>query len=118
MTAEGASSYYPTYVKEVSQYVYFGDHVAASHNPSTAGAGLAAGTAATAGSSGDKLQLFGVVNTSLAGGTDDYAYTTAEFSTGLQEFNDTETVDVDFILMGGSMASESDSKLKAAANSL
>ena len=114
-TAEGASSYYPTYVKEVSQYVYFGDHVAASHNPSTAGAGLVAGTAATAGSSGDKLQLFGVVNTSLAGGTDDYAYTTAEFSTGLQEFNDTETVDVDFILMGGSMSSESDSKLKAAA---
>ena len=114
-TSEGASSYYPTYVKEVSNYVYFGSHVAAAHNPSTSGAGLAAGSAATAGSSGDKLQLFGVVNTSLAGGTDDYAYTTAEFSTGLQEFNDTETVDVDFILMGGSMGTEADSKLKAAA---
>ena len=61
------------------------------------------------------MQLFGVVNTALASGTDDYAYTTAEFSTGLQEFNDTETVDVDFILMGGSMGTEADSKLKAAA---
>jgi len=114
-TSEGASSYYPTYVKEVSNYVYFGDHVTAAHNPTTSGAGLAAGTAASAGTSGQKLQLFGVVNTSLASGTDDYAYTTAEFSTGLQEFNDTETVDVDFILMGGSMATEADSKLKAAA---
>tara|TARA_B100001175_G_scaffold315178_1_gene326183 strand:+ start:801 stop:3242 length:2442 start_codon:yes stop_codon:yes gene_type:complete len=114
-TSEGASSYYPTYVKEVSNYVFFGDHVTAAHNPTTAGAGLAAGTAASAGTSGQKLQLFGVVNTSLASGTDDYAYTTAEFSTGLQEFNDTETVDVDFILMGGSMATEADSKLKASA---
>ena len=114
-TSEGASSYYPTYVKEVSNYVYFGDHVTAAHNPSTSGAGLAAGTAGSAGTSGDKMQLFGVVNTALASGTDDYAYTTAEFSTGLQEFNDTETVDVDFILMGGSMGTEADSKLKAAA---
>tara|TARA_B100000287_G_scaffold33159_1_gene30779 strand:- start:4765 stop:7203 length:2439 start_codon:yes stop_codon:yes gene_type:complete len=113
-STEGATAYYPTIVKEVSNYVYFGSHVTAAHNPSTAGAGLAAGTAASAASSGDKCQLFGTVQTVLAGGTDDYAYTPAEFTTGMELFNDTETVDVDFILMGGSMSTEADTKLKAA----
>ncbi len=115
VSAEGASAYYPTIIKEASNYVYFGSHNTAAHNPTSAGAGLAAGTAGSAGTSGQKLQLFGVVQTSLTGGTDDYAYTVAEFSTGLDLFADKETVDVDFILMGGSMSTESDTKLKAAA---
>ena len=115
VSAEGASAYYPTIVKEASNYIYFGSHNTASHNPTTGGAGTAAGTAGSAGSSGDKMQLFGTVQTSLTGGTDDYAYTVAEFTTGLELFNDKETVDVDFILMGGSMSTESDTKLKAAA---
>ena len=115
VSAEGASAYYPTIVKEASNFVYFGSHNTAAHNPTSAGAGLAAGTAGSAGTSGQKLQLFGVVQTSLTGGTDDYAYTVAEFSTGLDLFADKETVDVDFILMGGSMSTESDTKLKAAA---
>ena len=115
VSAEGASAYYPTIVKEASNYIYFGSHNTAAHNPTTAGAGLAVGTAGSAGSSGDKLQLFGVVQTSLTSGTDDYSYTVGEYTTGLELFNDKETVDVDFILMGGSMSTEADSKLKAAA---
>ena len=115
VSAEGASAYYPTIVKEASNYIYFGSHNTAAHNPTTAGAGLAAGTAGSAGTSGQKLQLFGVVQTSLTSGTDDYAYTVGEYTTGLELFNDKETVDVDFILMGGSMSTEADTKLKAAA---
>ena len=117
VSAEGASAYYPTIVKEVSNYVYFGSHVASAdtHYPTTAGAGLAIGSAATAGTSGQKLAVIGVFSTSLAGGTDDYTYTVAEFTTGLELFHDKETVDVDYILMGGSMSTEADTKLKAAA---
>ena len=115
VSAEGASAYYPTIVKEASQYIYFGSHNNAPHYPTTAGAGVAAGTAATAANSGDKAALFGTIQTALTGGTDDYAYTVSEFQTGLELFNDKETVDVDYILMGGSMATEADTKLKAAA---
>ena len=114
VSTEGASAYYPTIVKEVSNYVYFGSHVTAAHNPSSGGVGLAVGTAASAAASGSKMQLFGTVQTVLAGGTDDYTYTPAEFTTGIELFNDTETVDVDYILMGGSMSTEADTKLKAA----
>ena len=117
VSAEGASAYYPTIVKEASNFVYFGSHIASgsTHYPTTAGAGLAIGTAATAGTSGQKMAVIGVYQVSLTGGTDDYAYTVAEFSEGLELFNDKETVDVDYILMGGSMSTESDTKLKAAA---
>ena len=44
VSAEGASAYYPTIVKEASNYVYFGSHNTAAHNPTTGGAGVAAGT--------------------------------------------------------------------------
>jgi hypothetical protein len=111
--SEGTSAYYPTAVKLASQYVYFGSHVTAAHNPSSAGSGLAAGVAAASQTSGSKLQLLGTVLTTLTGGTDDYDYTTGEFSVGMDLFHDTETVDIDFILMGGSMTDENDTKLKA-----
>lgn len=111
--SEGTSAYYPTYTKVTSQYIYFGSHVTAAHNPTSAGPGVALGTVGAAHASGSKLQLIGVVKTTLAGGTDDYAYTPGEFSTSMDLFHDTETVDVDFILMGGSMSNENDTKQKA-----
>jgi len=111
--SEGSSSYYPTSVKLASEYVYFGSHNTAAHNPSSAGAGFAPGVAGSAQTSGAKAQLFGVVKTTLTGGTDDYAYTPAEFGTGMTLFHDTETVDIDFILMGGSLTDEADTKVKA-----
>jgi len=115
VSAEGASAYYPTIVKETSNYVYFGSHNTAAHRPqSAAGTPLQVGTAGSAAASGQKLLLFGTIQTSLAGGTDDYAYTVGEYQSGLELFNDKETVGVDYILMGGSMSTEADTKLKAA----
>ena len=117
ISAEGASAYYPTIVKEVSNYVYFGSHIASAdtHYPKTTSSGLQIGTAAAGAPSGKKVALIGTFQTSLSGGTDDYAYTVGEYTTALELFNDKETVDVDYILMGGSMSTESDTKLKAAA---
>ena len=48
----------------------------------------------------------------LSGGTDDYAYTTGEISAAYTLFQDTEETSPDFVLMGGSMGSEADTKLK------
>ena len=51
--------------------------------------------------------------TDLSGGTDDYAYTAGEAVAAYEFFSDTENTEVDFVLMGGSMASESDTLTKA-----
>lgn len=112
-TSEGASAYYPTFVKETSQYIYFGSHVTAAHNPLTSGPGAAIGVAASAQSSDTRMQLIGSVLTELTGGTDDYTYTPGEFQSALSLFNDKETVNIDFALMGGSMATETDTLAKA-----
>ena len=115
VSAEGASAYYPTIVKEASNYIYFGSHNTAAHRPQSAAMSpLQVGTAGAGAASGKKMLLFGTVQTSLASGTDDYAYTVGEYQSGLELFNDKETVGVDYILMGGSMSTEADTKLKAA----
>jgi phage tail sheath protein FI len=49
----------------------------------------------------------------LENGADDYLYTTGEFQGAMDLFLDTEETDIDFVLMGGSMASETDTKAKA-----
>jgi hypothetical protein len=49
----------------------------------------------------------------LGNGADDYLYTTGEFQGAMDLFLDTEETDIDFVLMGGSMASETDTKAKA-----
>ena len=46
-------------------------------------------------------------------GADDYAYSTAEIEAAFDNFGDTETVDINFILMGGSLGTETDTKTKA-----
>ena len=43
---------------------------------------------------------FNVSNTSLSGGTDDYAATNAEIATAYEKFNDTENVDISLLLCG------------------
>ena len=54
----------------------------------------------------DKLLIiqltFNVSNTSLSGGTDDYAATNAEIATAYEKFNDTENVDISLLLCGPS----------------
>ena len=62
---------------------------------------------------GGALARSGVYNAQLNHGSDDYAYDTSEFGAGMDLFADTEETDIDFVLMGGSMASETDTKAKA-----
>lgn len=110
-STEGAASYYSDIINTQSRYIFNGTAPASIYNPSTAGAGEALDQSSSAVTG--KFQLIGKLETSIFGGTDDYAYTPAEIEDAYDEFGDTETVSVDFILMGGSMSTETDTKAKA-----
>ena len=77
------------------KYVFWADHI------STISDGVAK-TSTCDNTVGD-AQV--VSNTSLASGTDDMAITNAEFATGYDFFNDTESVDISLLLCGPSQTS-------------
>ena len=112
---EGGSAYYVDQLELLSDFIYAGSAVTQAHAPSTTQAGTAWGSASP--SSGTMwMKLSGVVKTTLTGGTDDYDYTNGEFESGLDLFNDKESTNIDFILMGGGIPSgtEANAKTKAA----
>jgi hypothetical protein len=122
VTPEGASNYWRDVVNFESAYLYSASEVVTSLQATgNAWGGTAASYAATSSAPEYmKLQLPTGSNgafdgTLLAGGTDDYAYTAGEIQTAYNEFLDTEASEIDFVLMGGSMASEADTKTKAGA---
>ena len=113
-TPEGASSYWKDAVNETSSYIY-GSALAANQqttlgeNPGSA----VASYGATSGSPKKFAAILATAGGSLSGGTDDYAYTSGEVASAYDEFLDTEQTTVDFVLMGGSMGNETDTKAKA-----
>ena len=114
---EGASTYWKDYVNEYSQYVYAGAALA-SAEITTAGedpGATAASYGATAAAPLKLARILGTAGGSLSGGSDDYAYTAGEIQAAYTEFQDTEATLIDFVLMGGSMGSEADTKTKAGA---
>ena len=112
-SAENAANYFKDLINEQSSTIFNGTAPAAAWNPSSAGSGASIGVASDTLSSGTAFQLVGKLETSLSGGVDDYAYTASEIETAFDEFADEELVDINFILMGGSLATESDTKAKA-----
>ena len=117
---EGASIYWRTVVNENSKYIYSGGEV--TTNLSTTGNAWGA-TAASYGATSalpEKMKLIiddaddtSFDGTLLAGGANGSAYSTGEIQTGYNLFIDTEESEIDFVLMGGSMTSESDTRTKA-----
>ena len=110
---EGGSLYYKDIVNNESQYIFHGASFGNTIEPVSAGGGKTIGVASTTLASGDKFVLLADHLESLSGGTDDYAYTAGEVNGGYDLFQDTEETEVDFVLMGGSMGSESDTISKA-----
>ena len=116
-TPEGASSYWKDYVNEYSRYVYAGAALSASE-VTTAGEDPGATAASYGATSGSPLALARILPTAggaLSGGADDYAYTSGEIQAAYDEFLDTEQTTVDFVLMGGDAANETDTIAKAQA---
>ena len=110
---EGASIYYKEVINNESSYIFHGAAPTVTQQPSTAGGGVAWGQASSALSSGNAFLLAMSLETSLSGGADDYAYSSGEIGAAYDLFADTETVDVNFVLMGGSMATETETVAKA-----
>jgi len=112
-STEGASIYYKDIVNTESEYIFHGAALTGLVEPTQGGGGEAWGQAAAALSSGDKFLLAAVNTSALTGGTDDYAYTAGEVAAAYDLFADTEETEIDFLLMGGSMAQEADTLTKA-----
>ena len=114
-TPEGASSYWKDYVNEFSGYIYAGSALTSAEftTPGEDPGAAAASYGATAAAPLALAYIASTAGGALSGGSDDYAYTAGEIGSAYDEFLDTEQTSVDFVLMGGSMASESDSIAKA-----
>ena len=112
-STEGASIYYKDIVNTESEYIFHGAALTGLVEPTQGGGGEAWGQAASELSSGDKFLLAAVNTSALTGGTDDYAYTAGEVAAAYDLFADTEETEIDFLLMGGSMAAEADTLTKA-----
>ena len=114
-TPEGASSYWKDYVNEFSSFIYAG--AALTSTEFTTGGEDSGATAASYGATSASPKVLAYILSTaggaLSGGTDDYAYTAGEIGSAYNLFLDTEETTVDFVLMGGSMGSESDTIAKA-----
>ena len=110
--AEGAANFYRDVVAAESTHFFNGTAIPAPTQPASTGGGIALDQPAA--DSAGKLLLFGAKAWDLIGGADDYDYTPAEIEAAFDEFADTELVPtLNFVLMGGSMATETDTKAKA-----
>ena len=106
-------TYYKEAINEFSEYVYTDGSLDGTLAASSVDAGDAWGQASDAvGVSAFKLSSG--LEATLSDGADDYAYSASEIDAAYDVFLETEDAELDFVLMGGSMATESDTKLKAA----
>jgi len=87
--AQGGGNYYVDLIFRGSEYIYWGDHLAAGTNWGT-----------------DTTTVYTAVNTvdiaTLTGGTDDYAVSNGELKIAYDVFADTETIDINLVLAGPS----------------
>ena len=112
---EGASIYWKDYINEYSGYIYAGAALSSSEI-TTAGEDPGAAAASYGATSAAPLQLARILPTAggaLSGGADDYAYTSGEVGAAYDLFLDTEETEIDFVLMGGDGADETDTVSKA-----
>ena len=116
-TPEGASAYWKDYVNEFSGYIYAGAALSAAE-VTTVGedpGATAASYGATSAAPKVLARILPTAGGALSGGADDYAYTSGEIQAAYDEFLDTEQTTVDFVLMGGDGANETDTIAKAQA---
>ncbi|AAL09966.1 contractile tail sheath protein gp18 [Synechococcus phage S-PM2] len=108
---ENANIYYKNVINEQSAYLYHGNDAAVQIAASGEAWGQSSDQVlADAGTAFSRTTGYWV---NLAGGNDDFAYDAGEFGAAMDLFLDTEETEIDFVLMGGSMADEADTKSKA-----
>ena len=112
-TSSGAVNYYPTVIQNKSQYIYWGSHENDAYDVSanaaiTSGPNFA-GTGNGGASSSTTFDLFSSDSSNrsytFVKGAETLGATSGEIITGLNEFVDPETLDIDYLLMGPGDAS-------------
>ena len=104
---ENSNIYYKSVVNDFSRFMFIGTTPASDANMT--GEAWDQATSAVTGA----VARVGSFEDQLEDGADDYLYTTGEFQAAMDLFLDTEETDIDFVLMGGSMPTETDTKAKA-----
>tara|TARA_R100001460_G_scaffold4857_3_gene13735 strand:+ start:481 stop:2490 length:2010 start_codon:yes stop_codon:yes gene_type:complete len=122
-TSSGAVNYYPTVIQDKSNFVYWGSHENDAYDVSgnaaiTTGANFG-GTGNAGSPSTTTFDLFSSDSANrsytFVKGAETLGATSGEIMTGLTEFADVETLDVDYILMGpGDIGSKSNTQSIAA----
>jgi hypothetical protein len=114
-TPEGGSSYWKDYVNEYSRYIYAGAALASADftAPGEDPGATAASYGATSAAPQTLAYILSTAGGALSGAADDYAYTAGEIQTAYDLFLDTEETTIDFVLMGGDGADETETRNKA-----
>jgi phage tail sheath protein FI len=102
-TAEGAQNYYPQAILEKSSYVYWGKHEADAYDVSgnaAVSSNNIQGTGNAGSDSTTTFDLLGALSYTFQKGAETGTATSAEIITAYQEFTDTETVQIDYLIMG------------------
>ena len=107
-TSSGAVNYYPTVIQDKSSYVYWGSHENDAYDVS-GNAAIASGAnfGGTGNAGSPSTTTFDLFSSDVANrtytfvkGAETLSATSGEIMTGLNEFADTETLDIDYLLMG------------------
>jgi len=110
-SSEGSLVYYPEVILNQSNYIYWGSH---DNEDIWDVSGNALVDASNFGSdSTTAFDVLGEKEYTMSGGTDDFTLTQGEIISGYDYFADPETVMVDYLIMGGGGATETETKAKA-----
>jgi len=112
-SAENGTTYYRSVINEQSTFIFTNAHPDPVITSDADGALLTWGGVSTSIPAGNKFNLCLVSKNVLSGGTDDFSYNSDEIGAAYDLFLDTEDTTIDLVLMGGSMALESNTKQKA-----
>jgi len=108
---ENANIYYKSVINTQSQYIFHG--AAATLQVAASGEEWGQSVAEVLADAGTAFARSTGYWQTLSGGADAYGYTAGEFGAAMDLFVDTEETEIDFLLMGGSMTNEADTKSKA-----
>ena len=110
-SAEGSLVYYPEVILNQSSYIYWGSHdnedIWDVSGNALANASNVGGVSTTA------FDILGEKEYTMTAGADDFTLSQAEIIAGYDYFADPETVQIDYLIMGGGGATETETKAKA-----
>ena len=109
-TTEGAQNYYPERILNGSSYIYWGKHEESVWDISANGMTTTAGNLGSV--VGTTFDVLGHLQYSMTGGVDDFTLTQGEILAGYELFSDPETTEIDYLIMGGSGANQTESLAK------